>query len=254
MSKQEKYDAFISYRHCLPDSEIALRLQKKLESFRLPKDVAGTAKRSRLNSVFLDETELSVSDDLSVELSSALLNSDYLIAICSPEYLKSKWCMKEVQTFLDYKGRKNILLVLADGEPENAFPEILLYEDVFSSDAYGKVIKNRVYKEPLAADCRGKTSKERKEKTDDAVIRLISAIMGIRYDNLQQRHRKEIQARTKRSRSRMRSLPRNMQILSRRLQTISCVTATGVRQSMRPDLLFPMKRPITIVSWHVKLW
>ena len=126
MSKQEKYDAFISYRHCLPDSEIALRLQKKLESFRLPRDVAGTVGKSKLNSVFLDQTELSVAEDLSGELSVALLNSDYLIAICSPEYLKSKWCMREIQTFLDFKGRKKILLVLADGEPENAFPEIML--------------------------------------------------------------------------------------------------------------------------------
>ncbi len=164
MSKQEKYDAFISYRHCLPDSEIALGLQKKLESFRLPKDIAGKTGKSNLKSVFLDQTELSVADDLSGELSAALLNSDYLIAICSPEYLKSQWCMREIRTFLDFKGRKKILLVLADGEPENAFPEVLLYENVFSSDAYGNVTKSRVYKEPLAADCRGATSKERKEK------------------------------------------------------------------------------------------
>ena len=184
MSKQEKYDAFISYRHCLPDSEIALSLQKKLESFRLPKDVAGIAGRSRLKSVFLDQTELSVADDLSGELSAALLNSDYLIAICSPEYVKSRWCMREIQTFLEFKGRKKILLVLADGEPENAFPEILLY-------AYGNVKRTRVYKEPLAADCRGETPKERKEKIDAAVIRLISGIMGIRYDDLQQRHPSE---------------------------------------------------------------
>ena len=195
MSKQEQYDAFISYRHCLPDSEIASRLQKKLESFRLPKDIAEKTGKSKLKSVFLDETELSVSDDLSVELSAALLNSEYLIAICSPEYLKSKWCMREIQTFLDYKGRKKILLVLADGEPETAFPKILMYENVYSSDAYGKVTKSRVFKEPLAADCRGEASKERKEKIDVAVVRLISSIMGIRYDDLQQRHRKEIQAR-----------------------------------------------------------
>ena len=195
MAKHEKYDAFISYRHCLPDSEIALKLQKKLESFRLPKDIAKKTGRTRLNSVFLDTTELSVSDDLSVELSSALLNSEYLIAICSPEYLKSKWCMREIQTFLEYKGRKKVLLVLADGEPQNAFPKMLLYETVFSSDAYGNVTKSYVYKEPLAADCRGENSKERKEKIDGAVIRLVSAMMGIRYDDLQQRHRKEIQTR-----------------------------------------------------------
>ena len=195
MSHHEKYDAFISYRHCLPDSEIASRLQKKLESFRLPKDIAKKTGRTRLNSVFLDETELSVSDDLSVELSAALLNSDYLITICSPEYLKSKWCMREIQTFLQYNDRKKVLLILADGEPENAFPEMLLYETVYSADADGRITKSYEYKEPLAADCRGETSKERKEKIDVAVIRLVAAIMGIRFDDLQQRHRKEVQTR-----------------------------------------------------------
>ena len=159
MSNHEKYDAFISYRHCLPDSEIASRLQKKLESFRLPKDIAKKTGRTRLKSVFLDETELSVSDDLSVELSAALLNSDYLITICSPEYLKSKWCMREIQTFLQYNDRKKVLLILADGEPENAFPEMLLYETVYSADADGRITKSYEYKEPLAADCRGETSK-----------------------------------------------------------------------------------------------
>ena len=195
MSKQEKYDAFISYKHCLPDSEIASRLQKKLESFRLPKDIAQKIGRTRLKSVFLDETELSVSDDLSVELRSALLNSEYLITICSPEYLKSKWCMREIQTFLQYNDRKKVLLVLADGEPDNAFPQMLLYETVYSADANGRITKSYAYKEPLAADCRGETTKERKEKIDGAVIRLVSAMMGIRYDDLQQRHRKEIQTR-----------------------------------------------------------
>ena len=39
MGNRFRYDAFISYRHCLPDSEIAERLQKKLENFRLPKAI-----------------------------------------------------------------------------------------------------------------------------------------------------------------------------------------------------------------------
>ncbi len=32
MAQRVRYDAFISYRHTEPDSEIAARLQKKLES------------------------------------------------------------------------------------------------------------------------------------------------------------------------------------------------------------------------------
>ena len=39
MDKNMRYDAFISYRHCQPDAEIAERIQKDLENFRLPKTI-----------------------------------------------------------------------------------------------------------------------------------------------------------------------------------------------------------------------
>ena len=64
MAKTGRYDAFISYRHCEPDSDIAAKLQKKLEGFRLPKEIAKKIGRTRLNRVFRDETEFAVSDDL----------------------------------------------------------------------------------------------------------------------------------------------------------------------------------------------
>ena len=56
MAKTGKYDAFISYRHCEPDNEIASRLQKKLESFRFPKDIADKVGRTKLSRIFRDET------------------------------------------------------------------------------------------------------------------------------------------------------------------------------------------------------
>ena len=64
MAKTDRYDAFISYRHYEPDSGIASRLQKKLEGFRLPKDIAEKVGRNRLSRIFRDETEFAVSDDL----------------------------------------------------------------------------------------------------------------------------------------------------------------------------------------------
>ena len=102
MAKTVKYDAFISYRHCEPDSDIATKLQKKLEGFRLPKDIAKKIGRTRLSRVFRDETEFAVSDDLTQAIDEALVNSKYLICICSPEYLKSEWCRKEIESFLRY--------------------------------------------------------------------------------------------------------------------------------------------------------
>lgn len=191
MAREIKYDAFISYRHCQPDSEIAQRIQKKLEGFRIPKDVAKRLGKTRLNRVFRDETEFAVADDLSVAIETALINSEYLIAICSRAYLESAWCMKEIESFLKFHDRKHILLVLADGEPNTAFPKVLLYEEVYSANPNGMIVATRKSIEPLAADCRGKDAKERNPKIDVAVIRLVASILGIGFDDLQQRHRKE---------------------------------------------------------------
>lgn len=197
MGKKFRYDAFISYRHCSPDSEIAEHLQKKLESFRLPKDIAEKTRKTRPLRVFRDETELSVADDLSDAITSALWDSKYLICVCSPEYLKSVWCMKEIEAFLRFNDRKHILLVLADGEPDTAFPEVLLYEEVFQMGPDGHPQKTRQYKEPLAADCRGDSLRDRKAKVEISVVRLMAVIKNISYEELSQRHRKEAFSRAR---------------------------------------------------------
>ena len=191
MGNRFRYDAFISYRHCQPDSEIAQHLQKKLENFRLPKAIVEKIGKKRPLRIFRDETELSVADDLSDAITTAIWESKYLICVCSPQYLESVWCMKEIEAFLRFNDRKHILLVLADGEPDTAFPEVLLYEEIFQMGPDGHPQRFRQYKEPLAADCRGDSSKERKAKTDNAVVRLVSGIRGLPYEELAQRHRKE---------------------------------------------------------------
>ena len=191
MTRNVKYDAFISYRPCKPDSEIASKLHKKLESYRLPKDVAKKVGKKSLNRVFRDEAELAVSDDLSESIEEAISNSKYLIAICSPEYLNSNWCMKEIEAFLKHSDRKHILLVLANGEPVDAFPEILKYDESIDFDDNGNEIIVKKPVEPLAADCRGENAKDRSNAVENAVLRLMASMIGVGYDDLNQRHRKE---------------------------------------------------------------
>lgn len=197
MANTGRYDAFISYRHCEPDNEIASRLQKKLEGFRLPKEIAKKVGRPRLTRIFRDETEFAVSDDLTAAINEALVNSEFLICICSPEYLKSEWCRKEIEFFLKGHDRKHILLVLADGEPMEAFPPEVLYDDVYKMGPDGRPYWAKVPREPLAADCRGVDAKERNPKIDKAAMRLIASILGINFDDLQQRHRHEEYKRTR---------------------------------------------------------
>ncbi|MEE3468531.1 MAG: TIR domain-containing protein, partial [Eubacterium sp.] len=173
--KDIQYDAFISYRHVEPDSFIAQTLHRKLEAFRFPRsarDKAGSGK-TKIERIFRDEEELPLSEDLSEPINNALANSEYLICICTPRYLESKWCMREIELFLQTHDRDHILVVLAEGEPEESFPALLTQGG----------------REPLAADTRGVTKKEIITKLNTAVLRISAAMFGLNFDDLRQRHR-----------------------------------------------------------------
>ena len=128
--KDVKYDAFISYRHSEFDSFVVEKLHKKLESFKLPKSVLHKVKngKTRINRVFRDVDELPLADNLSEPINDALRNSDYLITVCTPRYPESRWCMKEIEVFLQTHTRDHILVVLAEDEPVNSFPQIPILE------------------------------------------------------------------------------------------------------------------------------
>lgn len=188
-----KYDAFISYRHCPLDQFTAINIHKKLENFKMPKSVLPLleGKKSKIERVFRDEDELPLSDNLSDPISKALSNTDFLIVICTPRLKESKWCQREIETFLQEHDRKHILLVLAEGEPVDSFPDILTYEEVEVTDEKGNKTIVRKEIEPLAADVRGKNHKEMLKAMDIAVIKLVAAIFSLNYDDIKQRHREQ---------------------------------------------------------------
>ena len=188
--KNVHYDAFISYRHSELDDFVAGKLHKKLESFKIPKVIKNKIKNEKkgIERVFRDVEELPLSDDLSESITTALNNSDFFIAVCTPRYIESKWCMKELEVFLQNHDRDHVLLVLAEGEPDESFPEILKFEDIKLTDEAGSIVTERREKEPLAADTRGADRREISKAIDTAVIKLCAAIMGLSYDDLKQRH------------------------------------------------------------------
>ena len=115
-----RYLAFISYRHMERDQRISGLLRKGLETHALPRELAAGPRR-----VFRDTDELPTSSDLGSDIEDALAESGWLIALCSEEYVKSRWCMREIgqYTALGRKGR--ILPVLTGGTPETSVPEPL---------------------------------------------------------------------------------------------------------------------------------
>ncbi len=192
-----RYDAFISYRHCELDSFISENLHKKLESYKMPSSVVKKLgpKKHSIERVFRDEAELPLSGNLSDPITAALDNSDFLIVICTPRLRQSQWCMKEIETFVSTHDRDHVLLVLAEGEPEESFPEILLSEERVVKDSNGNDVTVTVEREPLAADCRADSSRQRLKMLDNVVLKLCAAIFSLNYDDLRQRHRERLMRR-----------------------------------------------------------
>lgn len=186
-----KYDAFISYRHGGLDQEVAEKLQKKLELFKVPKNLLTKANRPKINRIFRDQSELPLVANLSEPIEMALHNADTLILICSPRLLESMWCDKEVETFKKLHGVEHIIAVLIDGEPKDSFPKRICEREIEVMDKDGNMIKTTVEIEPLAADIRATNKKEYNKKLNDAVIRIAAAICGLNYDDLKQRHREQ---------------------------------------------------------------
>ena len=179
-----KYNAFISYRHAPLDMEIAKKVHTGLETYKIPGSVKKRLGIKRINRVFRDQEELPIGSNLSDNINEALENSEFLIVICSPRTPESAWVAKEIETFISLHGRENILAVLVEGEPDESFPPLLL------TDENGNPV------EPLAADVRGETAKERNKKFKTEILRLVAPVIGCTYDDLRQRHRERIVRRT----------------------------------------------------------
>ncbi len=167
-----RFDVFISYRHSDLDSAAAAYLHKALENYKIPKEIQEKIGKQRINRVFRDEEELGASSDLFTEIENSIKASEYLVVILSPRYKQSKWCLKEIESFLKHRSRDNILAVIIEGEPYDVFPDILLEEG-----------------EPLALDIRAKDKKEMLKLARERLPRLVAPILGCTYDELYQRHR-----------------------------------------------------------------
>lgn len=190
-----RYAAFISYRHLPRDKEIARKVQRAIEGFKLPRDArtanswsnpetapSDTATTRTLGRCFRDEDELTASYSLPERIRTALAQSRMLIVVCTPDTPDSPWVRREIEEFLRLHGRERIITVLASGSSTESIPTILKTQSAIDAD--GKLIK--VDAEPFAADFRPEAAHERKTE----MLRVLAAVAGCEYDDLRQRQRK----------------------------------------------------------------
>ena len=182
--EQRQYCAFISYRHYTPDKEVAQRLHSLIENYVIPSSLRGEDRAKHPGRVFRDQEELPLSADLGKDIETALNNSEWLICVCSPRYLQSRWCMRELEYFIERRGRERVLAVLAEGEPRDAFPDLLCK----GKDADG----NETDIEPLAADVRSDTLKGSLKKLKKEKLRILAPMLGTTFDGLYMRQKRRL--------------------------------------------------------------
>ena len=182
--EQKTYCAFISYRHYTPDKEIAGRLHSLIENYTIPSVLRGAGGKKHPGRVFRDQEELPLSSDLGKDIENALDQSEWLICICSPRYLESRWCMRELEYFIEHRGRDRVLAVLVEGEPADAFPTVLLKD----TDAEGNVTDV----EPLAADVRSGSLQGSLKKLKNEKLRILAPMLGTSFDGLYRRQKRRM--------------------------------------------------------------
>ena len=175
--QQYNYYAFISYSSA--DGKWAKWLQNTLENYRLPTAVRKESIDipKRINPVFRDATDLStgvLKDVLREELEA----SKYLVVVCSPASAKSMWVNEEVEHFIELGRVERIIPLVIAGEPFSTDPE---------KEAFPPALRN-MEKELIGI------SVSRYGRWE-AFLRVVAALLGIRYDKLAMRDRRRRRTR-----------------------------------------------------------
>jgi tetratricopeptide (TPR) repeat protein len=169
-----KYLAFISYSHS--NEPAARRLQHWLETYRIPRRLAGSktamgAVERRLTPIFRDRLEMPATSSLDGAVREALESSRALLVLCSPEAKASRWVNAEIRLFRSLYPDRPVIAALLSGDPQDSFPEALL-----EPDASG------IVKEPVAADFRKNGDGKKLAR-----LKIVAGLTGLALDQLIQR-------------------------------------------------------------------
>lgn len=108
------YDVFISYRRSPPVGPFVVNVLHDLFAGWLNDEMEGDPR------IFMDRTVMRAGDPLPARLAGALIRSRCLLAICSPSYFRSPWCLSEWETF--HKREKLC------GRPDSLIVPVLFHE------------------------------------------------------------------------------------------------------------------------------
>lgn len=178
--RQYKYFAFISYNS--KDTEWGKKVQRKLESYRMPSTLCSEHgwKRKPLKPVFFAPTDIQPGG-LTAELQERLRASRNLIVICSPNSARSKWVGEEIAYFHSLGRTDNIHFFIVDGVPHSGNAD---------TECFNPVVETLGLPEILGANIHEKVSPWPWINRERAYVQLITKLLGVEFDSIWQRHKR----------------------------------------------------------------
>lgn len=175
-----KYFAFISYNS--KDTEWGMRVQRKLEHYRMPASLCSKHgwKRTPIKPVFFAPTDIQPGG-LSEELQERLKASRNLVVICSPNSAKSEWVGKEIEFFHQLGRTKQIHFFIVEGEPHSGNPD---------TECFNPIVETLGLPEILGANIHEHIYRWTWLNKERAYVQLISKLLGVEFDAIWQRHKR----------------------------------------------------------------
>ncbi|MEP2777182.1 MAG: toll/interleukin-1 receptor domain-containing protein [Luteolibacter sp.] len=167
-SEPSEYWCFISYRHAdnkEQDRDWATWLHHEIERYDIPFDLVGTTNKrgdlikDRIYPVFRDEESLPADTDLSNVIGNALDRSKFMVVLCSPRAVESRYVAQEITHFKKSGKQDKIIAAILAGEPGSAAEECFPAPLRQSLGTDGE-LRDDASIEPIAADFRIKSGAE----------------------------------------------------------------------------------------------
>lgn len=188
MNQEEyKYFAFLSFQSA--DSKEALRMQRALETYRLPYAVSRRHHLPRrLGQCFCYLTDISLREELMHELQARLAESKYLIVLCSPRSAKSSFVNGGIERFIELGRRDRIIPLIVEGVPYSGNPDTECYPEALrrhfpkSSNPFEdhQILGVNIHEEGVSA----RRARQR------AVVMVMARMLDLNFEDLWQRELK----------------------------------------------------------------
>lgn len=190
----EYFDYCVCYIDNHINRAVADKLVKEVSSYEIPKNIRENI--SNLNYKRSCVLPLLLNTPLSNEQKYLLNNCRWLLVICRKQERDALSISHAINFFNGLNKRDNILPVLFEGEPADAFPSELLevrVTNITFRDGSTQEVKEII--EPLAIDIRARDLKSSLSQIHHLRIKTVAALIGVSYDTLEQRHDKRLRRR-----------------------------------------------------------